>query len=80
MCIRDSNLCVDHNPTAFLLSINRFVQRIHDPAWLSLFLAELNDSDVTQGIYAAYYDQVKNLYVCFSAVPITLLISEAFAW
>lgn len=53
----DLNLCVDHNPTAFLLSVNRFVQRIRDPSWLSLFLAELNDKDVTRGIYASYYDQ-----------------------
>lgn len=55
----DLNLCVDHNPITFLLSINRFVQRIHDPAWFSLFLAELNDQDVTRGIYASCYDQSK---------------------
>uniref|UniRef100_A0A1B6CIT4 Elongator complex protein 1 n=1 Tax=Clastoptera arizonana TaxID=38151 RepID=A0A1B6CIT4_9HEMI len=53
----DLNLCVDHNPSLFLLSVTRFVQQIHDPQWLSVFLSELREEDTTKKMYAAYYDQ-----------------------
>uniref|UniRef100_A0A1B6JQ08 IkappaB kinase complex-associated protein n=1 Tax=Homalodisca liturata TaxID=320908 RepID=A0A1B6JQ08_9HEMI len=52
------NLCVDHNPSAFLLSVHRFVAQVHDPQWLSVFLAELTEEDVTRTIYSGFYKQM----------------------
>uniref|UniRef100_A0A1B6LZ87 Elongator complex protein 1 n=1 Tax=Graphocephala atropunctata TaxID=36148 RepID=A0A1B6LZ87_9HEMI len=52
------NLCVDHNPSAFLLSVHRFVAQVRDPQWLSVFLSELTDEDITRTMYAEHYKHV----------------------
>ncbi|XP_054288368.1 elongator complex protein 1 isoform X2 [Macrosteles quadrilineatus] len=49
------NLCVDHNPSLFLLSVPRFVAQIQDPQWLSVFVAELSDQDITHTMYKDFY-------------------------
>ncbi|XP_066992308.2 elongator complex protein 1 isoform X2 [Anabrus simplex] len=51
------NLMVDHNPDRFLSDIQKFVEDIVDPSWLSLFLLELCDDDVTTTMYSDSYEQ-----------------------
>ncbi|KOX68903.1 Elongator complex protein 1 [Melipona quadrifasciata] len=49
------NLIYDHNPEKFIENANKFVNQISKVSWLSLFLSELTDEDVTTTIYANYY-------------------------
>ena len=49
------NLIYDHDPKKFIENANKFVDQISKVSWLSLFLSELTDEDVTTTIYANYY-------------------------
>ncbi|KAJ8898249.1 hypothetical protein PR048_003609 [Dryococelus australis] len=42
------NLLCDHNLDIFLESVDHFVEDVHAPGWLSLFLSELQEEDVTR--------------------------------
>lgn len=49
------NLIYDYNPKKFIENANKFVEQVSKASWLSLFLSELADEDVTTTIYANYY-------------------------
>ncbi|KOC68440.1 Elongator complex protein 1 [Habropoda laboriosa] len=49
------NLIYDHDPEKFIENANKFVEQISKASWLSLFLSELTDENVTMTIYAKYY-------------------------
>nr|CAD7573530.1 unnamed protein product [Timema californicum] len=49
------NLLYDHNPEAFSSNTGHFVRSVKDPTWLSLFLSELQEMDMTQTMYAGFY-------------------------
>ncbi|XP_063235576.1 elongator complex protein 1 [Bacillus rossius redtenbacheri] len=49
------NLLCDHDRDAFLGSAARFAADVADPGWLSLFLSELREEDVTRTTYAGFY-------------------------
>ena len=51
------NIIVDHNPSTFFENVHNFVAKINEPDWLSLFLSELRDEDVTTTMYGAHYKQ-----------------------
>lgn len=49
------SLIYDHNPQKFIENAKQFVEQISKANWLSLFLSELTNEDVTTTIYANYY-------------------------
>nr|CAD7393378.1 unnamed protein product [Timema cristinae] len=49
------NLLYDHNPEVFSSNTGHFVRSVKDPTWLSLFLSELQEMDMTQTMYAGFY-------------------------
>lgn len=49
------NLIYDHNPKKFLDSIDVFLESINNNSWLSLFLSDLENVDVTKTMYASSY-------------------------
>lgn len=49
------NLIYDHDPKLFTDNAERFVEEIAKPDWLSLFLSELQNEDVTSTMYANCY-------------------------
>ena len=49
------NLIYDHDPNSFIKNAAKFVNDIDNPSWLSLFLSELKDEDVTKSIYSSSY-------------------------
>ncbi|CAL7938888.1 unnamed protein product [Xylocopa violacea] len=49
------NLIYDHDPQKFTNNVSKFVEQVSKPNWLSLFLSELANEDVTTTIYANYY-------------------------
>lgn len=49
------NLIYDHNSKKFIENAEKFVEQISKSSWLSLFLSELGDENVTTTIYANYY-------------------------
>nr|CAD7455918.1 unnamed protein product [Timema tahoe] len=49
------NLLYDHNPEVFSSNTGHFVRSVKDPTWLSLFLSELQEMDVTRTMYAGFY-------------------------
>lgn len=49
------NLLYDHNPVLFKENVHVFIEQIKDPAWISLFLSELVDEDVTKSMYSIIY-------------------------
>ncbi|XP_043471428.1 putative elongator complex protein 1 [Leptopilina heterotoma] len=53
------NLLYDHNPNLFTENAKLFVDNIDNPSWLSLFLSELKEEDVTQTTYASSYQNKK---------------------
>lgn len=57
------NLIYDHDPKLFMDNAERFVEEIAKPDWLSLFLSELQNEDVTSTMYANCYP---NRYVATS--------------
>ncbi|KAJ2949398.1 hypothetical protein O0L34_g15312 [Tuta absoluta] len=55
------NLIHDHNPAKFLNSIDVFLANIKN-SWLSLFLSDLENSDVTKTMYSSSYaDRPENI-------------------
>ncbi|XP_047349459.1 putative elongator complex protein 1 isoform X1 [Vespa velutina] len=54
------NLIYDYEPIIFLQNAKRFVEDITNPQWLSLFLSELQNEDVTRTIYSNCYLNCKN--------------------
>ncbi|KAJ8678919.1 hypothetical protein QAD02_014706 [Eretmocerus hayati] len=55
----DLNLIYDHNPESFVTNAEKFVNDVKNPSWLSLFLTELKDEDVTRTLYASSYPERK---------------------
>lgn len=49
------NVLVDHNPAKFQNEIERFIDSIDNAQWLSLFLFDLQNADVTQTMYSSNY-------------------------
>ncbi|XP_043669587.1 elongator complex protein 1 isoform X1 [Vespula pensylvanica] len=49
------NLIYDYEPQIFLQNAKKFVEDITNPQWLSLFLSELQNEDVTSTIYSNCY-------------------------
>ncbi|KAK2583885.1 hypothetical protein KPH14_001159 [Odynerus spinipes] len=49
------NLIYDYEPQIFLQNAKKFVEDIANPQWLSLFLSELQNEDVTSTIYSNCY-------------------------
>jgi len=55
------NVLVDHDPALFLANIGKFVEEISNAQWLSLFVSDLQNFDVTSEMYASNYSR-KALY------------------
>lgn len=53
------NLIYDYEPQLFLKNAKKFVEDITNPQWLSLFLTELQNEDVTTTIYSNCYLKCK---------------------
>uniref|UniRef100_A0A1I7VRA1 Elongator complex protein 1 n=1 Tax=Loa loa TaxID=7209 RepID=A0A1I7VRA1_LOALO len=51
----DMNLFYDHNPEFFMKNIGQFVEDIGSAELLNLFVASLNNNNVTMGIYSENY-------------------------
>lgn len=51
------NLIFDHNPSLFIANAEKFVESIKNPSWLSLFLSELQEEDVTSTMYSSCYSR-----------------------
>ncbi|KAL6440916.1 hypothetical protein ACFW04_003370 [Cataglyphis niger] len=49
------NLIYDHDPKLFMDNAEKFVEEIAKPNWLSLFLSELQNEDITSTMYANCY-------------------------
>lgn len=49
------NLLCDHQPMDFITKIDSVVDNLQDPTWLSLFLSELQEDNVTHSMYKEYY-------------------------
>lgn len=49
------NLMYDYNSERFVGNAHKFVDQISNATWLSLFISELTEEDVTRAIYANYY-------------------------
>lgn len=49
------NLIYDHNPQLFVNNIDKFLETITNNSWLSLFLTDLENTDVTKTMYATSY-------------------------
>ena len=52
------NLIHDHDPDSFIENAHKFVNDIDNASWLSLFLSELKDEDVTLTAYSSSYQDV----------------------
>lgn len=53
------NLIYDHDPEKFLNNIDVFLNSIKNNSWLSLFLSDLENLDVTKTMYATSYNNGK---------------------
>ncbi|XP_012256785.2 putative elongator complex protein 1 [Athalia rosae] len=51
------NLLVDHDPNLFISNADKFIDDIKNPNWLSLFLSDLREEDVTTTMYSSCYRQ-----------------------
>lgn len=49
------NILVDHNPNKFLNEVELFIDSIDNSQWLSLFLFDLQNADVTETMYSSNY-------------------------
>lgn len=49
------NVLADHNPIKFQNEIERFIDSIDNSQWLSLFLFDLQNADVTETMYSSNY-------------------------
>lgn len=54
------NLIYDHNPKLFIDNINVFLASIKNNSWLSLFLSDLENEDVTRTMYSSSYPERKS--------------------
>lgn len=54
------NLLYDHNPFLFSKNIDTFIQQIVDPQWISLFISDLIEEDVTETMYSVEYKKNSN--------------------
>ncbi|XP_023035447.1 putative elongator complex protein 1 [Drosophila willistoni] len=50
------NIICDHNVKEFVASIDIFLKEIKQSQWLCLFLSELQNEDLTQGMYSSNYE------------------------
>ncbi|KAL4704458.1 hypothetical protein ACJJTC_019557 [Scirpophaga incertulas] len=55
------NLIYDHNPELLLKNIDKFLNSVKNHSWLSLFLSELENGDVSKSMYASSYINKKRL-------------------
>ncbi|XP_013379508.1 elongator complex protein 1 [Lingula anatina] len=53
------NLIYDHNPEVFLENVKKFIQLVDSPTHINLFLADLQEEDVTITMYPGIYGRVK---------------------
>lgn len=51
------NLIYDHDPEKFLANVTTFLENIKNNSWLSLFLSDLENIDVTETMYCSSYAQ-----------------------
>ncbi|XP_014224134.1 elongator complex protein 1 [Trichogramma pretiosum] len=51
----DLNLLYDHSPDTFMNNAEKFVSDVKKSSWLSLFLSELRDENVTKTAYKSSY-------------------------
>ncbi|XP_046749478.1 putative elongator complex protein 1 [Diprion similis] len=49
------NLIFDHDPDLFVANAEKFIEDIKNPNWLSLFLSDLQEEDVTSTMYSSCY-------------------------
>ncbi|XP_069695776.1 putative elongator complex protein 1 [Periplaneta americana] len=52
------NLLCDHKPTEFLSNMKLVINELKDPSWLSLFLSELQEENITHSMYKEYYEHL----------------------
>ncbi|KAM3965504.1 elongator complex protein 1 [Aphomia sociella] len=55
------NLLYDHNPEKFINDIDVFLESIKNNSWLSLFLSDLENLDVTKTMYSSSYADKKTI-------------------
>ncbi|XP_046966489.1 putative elongator complex protein 1 [Vanessa cardui] len=55
------NLIYDHNPNLFIQNIDVFLNTIQSNSWLSLFLSDLENVDVTKTMYSSSYTCRENI-------------------
>ncbi|XP_013183864.1 elongator complex protein 1 isoform X2 [Amyelois transitella] len=62
------NLIHDHNPKKFFMFIDFFLDDIENDSWLSLFLSDLENLDVTKTMYASSYaDKTSKLNIDYNS-------------
>ncbi|CAL8080638.1 unnamed protein product [Calicophoron daubneyi] len=49
------NLLYDHNPSLFKQNVHQFLTKTDDPEFVTLFVSELVDEDVSETIYGKFY-------------------------
>lgn len=54
------NLIFDHDPDKFIQNINIFLESINNNSWLSLFLSDLENVNVTKTMYGSSYAYKKD--------------------
>ena len=54
------NLLYDHAPATFMVNAEKFVKDIKKSNWLSLFLSDLKNEDVTKTMYKSSYSGRKS--------------------
>lgn len=57
----DMNLIHDHNPAAFFLHCEMFVQSVDNAGWIDLFIASLKNEDTTKTLYLYNYNSDINV-------------------
>ncbi|XP_017062099.1 putative elongator complex protein 1 [Drosophila ficusphila] len=56
------NIICDHNVKQFVDSAGKFLSDIDQSQWLCLFLSELQNEDVSKGMYSSNYEVAKQTY------------------
>ncbi|XP_039495713.1 putative elongator complex protein 1 isoform X1 [Drosophila santomea] len=56
------NIIFDHDVEKFVVSVDDFLREIKESQWLCLFLSELQNEDITKGMYSSNYDAAKQIY------------------
>ncbi|EEB17582.1 elongator complex protein, putative [Pediculus humanus corporis] len=54
------NLIYDHNPLLFANNVDSFLREIEDPQWISLFISDITEEDLTKTTYAVAYKKNNN--------------------